>query len=120
MLAHKIELKPNNKQITYFKKACGVSRFAWNWGLANWQEQYKNGLKPSGMSLKKEFNAIKKEQFPFTYEVTKYASQQPFIQLQEAYNRFFKKLGGNPKFKKKNKSRKSFYIGGDQIKDTGK
>ena len=104
MLAHKIELKPNNKQITYFKKACGISRLAWNWGLANWQEQYKNGLKPSGMSLKKEFNALKPKDFPFTYEVTKYASQQPFIQLQEAYNRFFKKLGGKPKFKKKNKS----------------
>jgi len=41
MLAHKIELKPNNKQITYFKKACGVSRLAWNWGLANWEKQYK-------------------------------------------------------------------------------
>ncbi len=120
MLAHKIELKPNNKQITYFKKACGISRLAWNWGLANWQEQYKNGLKPSGMSLKKEFNALKPKDFPFTYEVTKYASQQPFIQLQEAYNRFFKKLGGKPKFKKKNKSIDSFYIGGDQIKVIGK
>ena len=103
MLAHKIELKPNKKQTTYFQKACGISRLAWNWGLANWKKQYQEGLKPSGMALKKEFNAIKKEQFQFTYEVTKYASQQPFIQLQEAYNRFFKKLGGKPKFKKKNK-----------------
>ena len=120
MLAHKIELKPNNKQKTYFQKACGISRLAWNWGLANWEKQYKDGLKPSGMALKKEFNAIKKEQFHFTYEVTKYASQQPFIQLQEAYNRFFKKLGGKPKFKKKNKSIDSFYIGGDQIKVIGK
>ncbi len=38
-LADKIELKPNNKQITYFKKACGVSRLAWNWGLAKWEVQ---------------------------------------------------------------------------------
>lgn len=120
MLAHKIELKPNNKQITYFQKACGVSRFSWNWGLANWEKQYKEGLKPSGMVLKKEFNALKPKEFPFTYEVTKYASQQPFIQLQEAYNRFFKKLGGKPRFKKKNKSKDSFYIGGDQIKVIGK
>lgn len=97
MLAHKIELKPNNKQKTYFKKACDIARLSWNWGLASWEKQYKEGLKPTGMSLKKEFNAIKKEQFPFTYEVTKYTSQQPFIQLQDAYNRFFKKLGWQAK-----------------------
>lgn len=116
MLAHKIELKPNNKQKTHFKKACGISRFAWNWALAKWEKDYKEGKKVSGMSLKKEFNALKKKDFPFTYEVTKYASQQPFLQLQEAYNRFFKKTSERPKFKKKGKSKDSFYIGGDQIK----
>jgi putative transposase len=120
MIAHKIELKPNNKQITYFKKACGIKRLAWNWGLAQWNEQYKNGDNPSGLSLKKQFNAIKKQEFPFCYEVSKYVAQQPFLQLQEAYNKFFKKLGGKPKFKKKNGSRDSFYIGADQIKVIGK
>ena len=101
MIAHKIELKANNQQITYFKKACGVARLAWNWGLSNWQEQYIEGLNPSGMSLKKEFNAIKKEEFPFVYDVTKYAVQQPFIQLQEAFNRFFKKIQENQNLKRK-------------------
>jgi len=120
MLAHKIELKPNNKQITYFKKACGVSRLAWNWGVAKWEEYYKAGKKVNGMILKKEFNSIKKKEFPFVYEVTKYACQQPFIQLNEAYNRFFKGLAKKPKFKKKNKLQDSFYIGGDQIKVKGK
>jgi putative transposase len=118
LVAHKIELKPTNKQITYFKKASGIKRFVWNWGLSRWNELYKSGEKPSGMSLKKEFNSLKKSQFSFTYEVTKYASQQPFIQLQEAYNRFFKKVSDRPKFKKKGKSKDSFYIGGDQIKIT--
>ena len=116
ILAHKIELKPNNKQITYFKKACGISRLAWNWGLAKWEEYYKQGKKVDGMMLKKEFNSIKKKDFPFVYEVTKYASQQPFIQLNEAYKRFFKGTSKRPKFKKKNKTIDSFYIGGDQIK----
>lgn len=121
-LAHKIRLNPTNKQTTNFKKACGISRLAWNWGIAHWEVQYKDGLKPSGMGLKKEFNAIKKEQFPYTYEVTKYACQQPFIQLQEAWKKYFTYLKikkgpkvGRPKFKKKGKSKDSFYIGGDQI-----
>jgi len=115
-VAHKIELKANQTQKTYFRKACGVSRFAWNWGLAHWVKQYEEGHRPSGMSLKKEFNQIKRAQFPWTYEVTKYASQQPFLDLQDAWSRFFKKQAERPKFKKKGKSRDSFYVGGDQIK----
>ena len=67
-LAHKIELKANNKQKTYFKKACGVSRFTWNWALASWEKSYeenknlpKEERSPiNGMALKKEFNKIKK------------------------------------------------------------
>jgi len=41
MIAHKIALDPNNKQRTYFAKACGVSRFAYNWALAEWDKQYQ-------------------------------------------------------------------------------
>ena len=36
-----IRLEPNNKQITYFKKACGVVRFAYNWALDEWVRQYE-------------------------------------------------------------------------------
>lgn len=123
-MAHKIELIPNNKQKTYFMKASGVARVAWNWGLSSWNTYYEfNRLLPKedrdpiyGKMLKKEFNAIKKEEFPYVYEVTKYACQQPFLQLQDAFNRFFKGLSQRPKFKKRNKSKFSFYIGGDQIK----
>ena len=122
--AHKIALVTNNKQETYFMKACGIARLAWNWGLARWQEIYQSGAKPSGFSLKKEFNALKRTQFPFVYEaecrpVTKYACQQPFIQLGQAWQRFFKKQAARPRFKKKGKSRDSFYIGGDQLKVDG-
>ena len=125
-IAHKIELKPNNKQRTYFKKACGVARHSWNWGLDQWNFFYKlktslpkeaaDEIKISGMKLKKDFNAIKKIEFPWTGEVTKYAAQQPFIQLQSGWKRFFSGLGGKPKFKKKGQSTDSFYIGGDQVK----
>lgn len=125
-IAHKIELKPNNKQKTYFKKACGISRFTWNWALAEWNRQYEENkissrgerIKISGISLKKQFNAIKKDKFPWTGEVTKYAAQQPFIQLQTAWKRFFdpKLKNRKPQFKKKNRSTDSFYIGGDQLK----
>lgn len=118
-ISHKIELIPNNKAITHFKKAFGCSRLAYNWGLAKWQEYYKQGIKKSHLELKKEFNAIKKEQYPFVYEVSKYATQQPFVNLNLAFNKFFKDLKQGklsyPKFKKKKENFGSYYIGGDQV-----
>jgi len=115
-IAHKIEIYPNNIQKTYLNKCFGVSRFAYNWALAKWQEKYKNKEKTSGMSLKKEFNVLKKEQYPWTKEVTKWACQQPFLDLQNAFNKFFKKQGGYPKFKKKGKPNDSFYISNESFK----
>ena len=132
--SHKIELKPNDKQKTYFRKACGIFRFVWNWALATWDLQYKDYLiakqkdpnttlkPPNALSLKKLFNnTIKKDpKFGWLYEVTKYASQQPFLNLQKAFDRFFKKASKRPKFKSKSRGKDSFYIGGDQIKVEGR
>ncbi|MFK1887511.1 helix-turn-helix domain-containing protein [Bacteroides fragilis] len=63
-ISHKIEIKPNNKQKTYFRKAFGCSRLAYNWGLSEWQRRYKAGEKVSTYDLKKSFNAIKKRTIP--------------------------------------------------------
>ena len=119
-ISHKIELIPNNKAITYFKKAFGCFRLAYNWGLAKWEENYRNGTKTSFLELKKQFNAIKKEQFPFVYEVSKYVVQQPFLNLNLAFVKFFRDLKQGklsyPKFKKKKDNQGSFYLGGDIVK----
>jgi len=90
-LAHQIRLVPTPSQEEYFRKACGTARFAWNWGLCEWQRRHQGGEKVDGLKLKKEFNARKTVEFPWTYEVTKYASQQPFLHLQAAFRRFFQK-----------------------------
>ena len=114
-LTHKICLDPTCKQQQYFYKACGTARFAWNWGLAKWEEKYKAGSKTNAFELKKEFNGLKDKEFPWVYEVTKYACQQPFIYLDRAFQGFFKKKTKYPKYKKKG-IHDSFYIGGDQVK----
>lgn len=118
-LAHKIRLRPNREQETYFLRACGISRFTWNWALAAWRKGYERGEKPNALELKKQFNAIKAEAFPWTYEVTKYASQQPFIHLQSAFQSFFRKQSQYPRFKKRGYD-DSFYVGGDHLKVKGK
>jgi len=101
LLVHKIELNPNNRQATYFAKACGTARFAYNWALAQWQKQYEAGEKPTEVSLRRDLNAIKQTEFPWMQEVTKVAPQQAIKNLGMAFNRFFKKQGKYPRFKKK-------------------
>jgi putative transposase len=100
---HKIELKPNNKQKTYFKNACGVARFAYNWALNEWKEQYKKGISTNEGKLRKELNSIKKDLFPWMIHVTKSAPQQAIKNLGQAFKRYFNKVSAYPKFKKKGK-----------------
>lgn len=101
MLAHKIELKLNNKQKTYFSKAAGVARFSYNWALNEWQKEYAEGLKPSNPSLRRKLNSIKRTEFPWMLEVTKNAPQMAIIQLGQAFKNFFAKRASYPQFRKK-------------------
>ncbi len=107
-LAHRVRLVPAAEQEAYFRKACGVARFAYNWALAEWQRRYAVGEKPSEIALRKALNAIKHQQFPWMLEVTKNAPQQAIKNLGRAYVNFFAKRGKHPQFKKKGKSRDAF------------
>ena len=117
--SHKITLNPNNKQRTYFAKACGVSRFAYNWALAEWKRRYEAGETVSEGALRKELNSIKREQFPWMLEVTKCAPQLAIMDLGDAFQRFFKKQTKFPRFKKKG-VRDSFELSNDQFQVVGK
>jgi putative transposase len=107
ILAHKIALNPNNKQRTYFAKAAGTARFAYNWALAEWQRQYQawkqdNSLeRPSQMALRRQLNQIKRSDFPWMTEVTKNAPQMAIVQLGEAFKNFWAKRAKYPTFRKK-------------------
>lgn len=79
--AHKIKLAPTKEQVIYFARSCGVARHAYNWALAAWKEQYEAGGKPSEMSLRKQYNALKPVEFPWAIEVTKNAPQQAIKNL---------------------------------------
>ena len=121
IISHKIRLDPNNKQATYLAKACGVARFAYNWALAEWQTQYatwkedNSQPKPNQMSLRRQLNAIKRENFPWMLDVTKNAPQMAIIQLGNAFKNFFAGRAKYPQFKKKGKSRDSFTLTNDQF-----
>src|SRR6266480_2686146 len=113
--AHKISLHPTPEQATSFAKAAGTSRFVWNWALAEWNRQYEAGEKPTAFKLKKQFNEIRREQFPWTWEVTKNASDQPILDLGKAFSAFFEGKARRPRFKSKKRSKPSFYLANDQF-----
>ncbi len=118
--AHKIRLHPTLEQANSFAKAAGTARFCFNWALAEWKHEYEAGGKPSAKALKKQFNAIRREQFPWTYEVTKCAVEGAFMDVGTAFKNFFEgqsrgRKTGYPKFKSKKRSRQSFYLANDKF-----
>jgi putative transposase len=113
--AHKIRLHPTPEQANYFARAAGTSRFVWNWALAEWNRQYEAGEKPTALKLKKQFNEIRREQFPWTWEVTKNASDQPMLDLGKAFTAFFEGRARRPRFKSKKRGKPSFYLANDQF-----
>jgi putative transposase len=57
ILSHRIALDPTYAQQAYFRRACGVSRFAYNWALAEWKRAYDAGEKPTKLkSVNCEFH----------------------------------------------------------------
>lgn len=99
--AHKIRLYPTISQEVFFKKSCGVARFAYNWALNKWQEKHKSGEDTSVYPLIKELTKIKREEYPWMMDVGKTCPQYAIHNLGHAYNNFFKKAAKYPRFKKK-------------------
>lgn len=124
MIAHRIALDLNDAQATYMARAAGTARFAYNWALAEWKRQYEawkadNTLpKPSQMNMRRQLNAIKREQFPWMLEVTKNAPQMAIIQLGQAFQNFFAGRARYPQFRKKG-AHDRFSLSNDQFEVDG-
>lgn len=114
ILGHQIKLDPDNLQRTYFAKACGIARFSYNWALERWNKRSEAKQKVSEGQLRRELNAIKREEFPWMLEVTKCAPQLSIMALGEAFKRFNEGISGHPKFKRK-WCHDSFSISNDQF-----
>lgn len=119
IIAHRIQLLPSQRQAAHFRKACGIARFTWNWALAEWERQYQAGEKPNALALKKQFLARIDDEWSWMREVANHVYHQPFNDLSAAWQRYFKKLTRRPRFKKRGKSRDSFYLANTGLKFTG-
>lgn len=122
--AHKIRLDPNNVQRTYLGRAAGTARFAYNWALAEWKRQYDASkgdaalMRPNILSLLRQLNSIKRDQFPWMLQVTKCAPQIAILQLGRAFENFFAGRKHYPKFRRKGEKDR-FTISNEQFRVDG-
>ncbi len=77
--------------------------------MAQWLEGNEQKKAPSPNELKKQFNAIKYDQFPWMKDIHRDAHSQPFANLGKTVNQYVKSLKHHeephkPQFKKKGKS----------------
>ena len=102
--AYKYRLYPNKEQQEYFAKCFGCVRFIYNCMLSDKIEYYKE--------TKQKLNntpAQYKKEFPWLKEVDSLALANAQMNLQTAYNNFFKRPEvGFPKFKSKKNHRYSY------------
>jgi transposase len=118
--AHKIRLNPTSEQANYLAHAAGTSWFMFNWSLGQWKRQYEARAKPSALALKKQFNALRAQAYPWIYEAIKCAVEGAVMDLGKAFKHFFdaRKKGrkvGYPHFKSKKRSKLSFYLANDKF-----
>ena len=107
----KVQLRPNNKQLTKLFEYAGCGRFAYNWAIAREQENYKLGNKfLSDNDLRKEFTQLKKhKEYQWLSKISNNVTKQAIKDACNSYKRFFKGLSKYPKFKSKKHSKQSFY-----------
>ena len=116
----KVQLRPNNKQLTKLFQYAGCGRFSYNWAIAREQENYKLGNKfLSDNELRKEFTRLKKhKEYQWLSKISNNVTKQAIKDACNSYKRFFKGQAKYPKFKSKKKSKPSFYQDAVKIKFT--
>lgn len=123
ILSHKMALDPTVEPEIHVRQAAGVARLAWNRGLTEWKRMLEAGEKATANKIKIKWNAIRRAEFPFTYDVTQCASHQSIMNLGPAFNNFFCDVNKQnnqrkfryPRFKKKRRCRDSFALWNDQF-----
>jgi len=108
--AFKYRLNPTASQAELINKHIGCARFVYNNALAFKQSEYaKDKTNHSWYNLVKRLPDLKKEN-EWLKEVNSQSLQQSIVNMNTAFENFFKGRADFPKFKKKGKGKQSFNI----------
>ncbi|HBG8061647.1 TPA: helix-turn-helix domain-containing protein, partial [Clostridioides difficile] len=106
--AYKFRMYPNKKQQELINKTFGCCRFVYNKYLAKRIDVYKNDKETfTYKQCSSDLTNLKKE-LKWLKEPDKFSLQNALKDLENAYNKFFKKKAGFPKFKSKKTNRFSY------------
>lgn len=112
-------LRPNKVQASYFSRAAGISRLAYNWAIEEWKRQSyqwwesgKQSKYPTSFSLLKQFNGFKREKWPWITDISKLVPEGAIFAVGQAFDAFKAGLSRYPKFKAKGKCRDAFLVAG--------
>ena len=108
----KIRLFPTKEQENLMWKHVSCSRFIYNYMLAKQEELYKVGEKHlSAFDMMNLLKPLKNDgEHDWLYDVSSVTLQRACSDLNEAYQGFFKKRTGFPKFKSRKKSKPNFPV----------
>lgn len=107
--AYKYRLYPNKQQIEQIQKTFGCCRFVYNQTLGyrkNLYEMKKESI--SRIDCNNWKNKFLKVQYEWLKEIDKFALDNAVINMDSAYQKFFKEHNGYPKFKSKRNNKKSY------------
>ena len=99
---YKYRAYPNKKQKEFFEKTFGCCRFVYNYYLEQKQRLWREWRDTlSFIQMSKDLSSVLKRKREWLKEADSIALQQSLRHLDRAYDNFFKKRGGYPKFKSK-------------------
>ena len=107
--AYKYRIYPNKQQEEQIQKTFGCCRFVYNQTLAYRNEKYKKDKESlSRIDCNNWKNRFLKQEYQWLKEVDKFALDNAIINMDSAYQKFFKEHTGYPKFKSKHNHYKSY------------
>ena len=98
--AHKLRLYPNKAQEQLLRKAIGVARYAYNWGIDRWEELHKSNLRRDANILSKLWT---QEKPSWAREVNASGAYRVFRYIGDAYRQLFSRKRRKPRYHKRGK-----------------
>lgn len=114
---YKIRIFPTKEQEVLLWKHINTCRFVWNYLLALQEERYRNGEKHlSAYSMGHIVTELKHDgNHEWMNDVSYNSMNRVCANLDNAYDRYFKKVSNSPRFKKKKKTRSSYPVRNNSI-----
>ena len=103
-MAHRsqqIELNPNNKQATLMSQHAGYARVAYNFALSSFKQGLDNGEWRTYVDIKREFNAVKYDEFDWCSDLSQNVSKNAIHNLGDAVTRWKNGRNSFPTYKKR-------------------